>query len=106
MMSLKIYTAILSFILTLNTISFDITVAYNKTAVLSSEYNENHKASHAIDGIKICPNSMLLAGAKYSVQPWLMIDLEDTFYIQKIVVYGRTDGHGRNVILVTVRCFK
>lgn len=105
-MSLKIYTAILSFILTLNRISFDIPVAFNKTAVLISEYDENHKASNAIDGIKICPKGMLLAGSRDSVEPWLMIDLEDSFHIQKIVIYARNDRHGRNIILVTVKCFK
>lgn len=66
-------------------------LAFNKTAVLSSEYDKKHGAPNAVDGTKICPYG-LRAGSKYSVKPWLMIDLEDTYNVQKIVIYARTDN--------------
>lgn len=68
-------------------------MAFNKTAILSSEYGKDHGASNAVDGIKICPYG-LRAGSDYSVQPWLMIDLGDTYDVQKIVIYARNDYYG------------
>lgn len=68
-------------------------MAFNKTAVLSSEYDKKHGAANAVDGMKICPYG-LRAGSAYSVQPWLMIDLGDTYDVQKIVIYARNDYHG------------
>lgn len=76
-------------------------MAFNKTAVLSSEYDTEHDASNAVDGIKICPYG-LRAGAKYSVQPWLLIHLGDTYDVQKIVIYARTDDYGW--LTTTISC--
>lgn len=88
------------FLFTLKNQSFlqiNILVAFKKTAVLSSEYDKDHNATNAVDGIKVCPNSKLLAGAEYSVQPWLMIDLNGTYQVEKVIIYARTDGHGMSI---------
>lgn len=71
-------------------------MAFTKTAVLSSEYDKNLVASNAVDGINICHREQL-AGAQYSVQPWLMIDLGDTYNVQKIVIYARNDVYGMSI---------
>ncbi|XP_052678971.1 uncharacterized protein LOC128159806 [Crassostrea angulata] len=76
-------------------------LAFNKTAILSSEYGKNHSASNAVDGIKICPYG-LRAGSDYSVQPWLMIDLGDTYDVQKIVIYARNDYYALQLDAIRV----
>lgn len=70
------------------------TVAFNRTAILSSEFDEMHKASNAVDGIKMCFSYNLVASSSRSTQPWLLIQLDAIYSIGKVVVYARNDRYG------------
>lgn len=63
-------------------------------AILSREFDEMHKVSNAVDGIKMCFFYNLVASSSRSTQPWLLIHLDSTYSIGKVVVYARTDRYG------------
>lgn len=66
------------------------TVAYKRTAVLSGTLDSNHSSSLAVDGVTLCPqNSILVAVSNWSPVPWLMIQLDTTYYIAKSCLLRR-----------------
>lgn len=68
-------------------------VALNKPANLSSQSDEYHKASNAVDGNKNCPTPSSVAGTTSSLQPWLLIQLEKSYHITMVMVFARSDDH-------------
>lgn len=71
-----------------------ITVARNKRTIMSSEHDEIHKPSNAVDGVKVCSSRSLVAASKYNTQPWLLIQLEATYNVKKVVIYARIASDG------------
>lgn len=63
------------------------TVARNKTATLSSTL-EDHISSNAVDGNKDCDKENSMAASKYSSRPDLLIQLEGTYNIERIVIHA------------------
>lgn len=71
------------------------TVAYKRTAVLSGTLDSNHSSSLVVDGVTLCPqNSNLVAVSNWSPVPWLMIQLDTTYYIEKVVFYAGDGVYG------------
>ncbi|XP_052680998.1 uncharacterized protein LOC128161677 [Crassostrea angulata] len=86
-------------------IDFETNLAFNRTAILSSEFDEMHKASNAVDGIKMCFSYNLVASSSRSIQPWLLIQLDAIYSIGKVVVYARNDRYANeaNNIIVYIK---
>ena len=72
---------------------FMFVVALNKPANLSSQWNEYHIASNAVDGNKNCMTPSSLAGTTSSLQPWLLIQLEMTYHITMVKAFARCDDY-------------
>ncbi|XP_078341064.1 uncharacterized protein LOC111106366 isoform X2 [Crassostrea virginica] len=78
-------------------IDFGINLALNKPANLSSQWNEYHIASNAVDGNKNCMTPSSLAGTTSSLQPWLLIQLEMTYHITMVKTFARCDDYPRRM---------
>lgn len=72
-------------------------MAYNRTTILSGTLDSNHSSSLAVDGVTLCPqNSNLVAVSNWSPVPWLMmIQLDTTYYIEKVVFYAGDGVYGK-----------
>lgn len=71
-------------------------MAYKRTTVLSGTLDSNHSSSLAVDGVTLCPqNSNLVAVSNWSPVPWLMIQLDTTYYIEKVVFYAGDGVNGK-----------
>lgn len=71
-------------------------MAYKRTTVLSGTLDSNHSSSLAVDGVTLCPqNSNLVAVSNWSPVPWLMIQLDTTYYIEKAVFYAGDGVYGK-----------
>uniref|UniRef100_A0A8W8LNJ0 Fucolectin tachylectin-4 pentraxin-1 domain-containing protein n=1 Tax=Magallana gigas TaxID=29159 RepID=A0A8W8LNJ0_MAGGI len=64
-----------------------------------------HKASNAVDGIKMCFSYNLVASSSRSTQPWLLIQLDAIYSIGKVVVYARNDRYANeaNNIIIYIK---
>ena len=81
----------------------DSIISTRKAIKASSTYN-NWQPSNAVDGwIRTNDPDVCLccAASQAETDPWLKLDLGDTYFITLIQLYGRTDGtpSGRKLIL-------
>lgn len=71
-------------------------INYIITTVLSGTLDSNHSSSLAVDGVTLCPqNSNLVAVSNWSPVPWLMIQLDTMYYIEKVVFYAGDGVYGK-----------
>ncbi|XP_061186412.1 uncharacterized protein LOC133194477 [Saccostrea echinata] len=70
-----------------------INVAVNKPASIISLYDPRyHHASNAVDNVTVCENGLSTAHTKKEINPWIKIDLQNTFDVVEVLVYNRQDS--------------
>ena len=75
------------------TVLFVLAVALNKPTTLSSEFDEFHKSSNAVDGNNMCTTPSSVAASQYSTHPWLLIQLETAYQVKMVKVFAQSDGY-------------
>ncbi|XP_061195230.1 fucolectin-like [Saccostrea echinata] len=66
-------------------------------ATLSTVFDINHIASHAVDGMTTCiigSTPARIAHTKLETSPWLKISLRNSVYVMKVLIYNRQDCCG------------
>lgn len=60
-----------------------------------SVYTPNYRLGpNAVDNVIECPTGMYTAHTGLAFRPWIKIDLQSTYDVDRVVVYNRQDGDG------------
>uniref|UniRef100_A0A8W8J7F7 Fucolectin tachylectin-4 pentraxin-1 domain-containing protein n=1 Tax=Magallana gigas TaxID=29159 RepID=A0A8W8J7F7_MAGGI len=73
-------------------------IAVSQPATLSSTYSaSNYKASNANDNVLKCSSGLSTACSQLESQPWLKIDLQAIYDVNKVTIYNRQDCCGERL---------
>ncbi|XP_061186213.1 uncharacterized protein LOC133194228 [Saccostrea echinata] len=73
-------------------------VAVNKPATIISVFKPDYQfASNAVDNVTVCPNGLSNAHTRFEFNPWVEIDLQNTFDVLKVLIFNRQDQSGNRL---------
>lgn len=67
---------------------------------MSSVFNPtetNHREFNAVNNVTICPGGIYTAHSNSDHRPWIKIDLQSIYDVQRVVIFNRQDRFGRSV---------
>lgn len=67
---------------------------------MSSVFNPtetNHREFNAVNNVTICSGGTYTAHSRSEHRPWIRIDLQSEYDVQRVVIFNRQDRFGRFV---------